>query len=616
MTQTSSDSRESSQTIGLPQLSVVMATFNRRQILPRAVDSIFAQDLPPSEYELIVVVDGSNDGTTEYLRSLRPACALRIIEQPNQGIAAALNRGVAIARGRIVLLVDDDDALHPSNFRAHLDAHAAKDSLVVLGPRYIADESAKSLVTEWIRECVAEEISRWEQKWKWPEDANIDPNYSVPRAAFLASGGYDENLKWRHSTELGVRLAKMGLKFVYEPHAICHHRYFKTANQLLRIQIRSWGAEEISLVRKHPELRPHSALAGIVNASGWKRIAVQATACSPVSPDILLQPVFALLNRFPFWSPVRKLGVRLLWKRIAIYFLRGAVETVGWHTLQDEFGKRLPVLMYHHIGPPRPNSDRDLTVSTERFEAQMRFLARRGYIGIRPSDWLAWVRNGKPLPEKPMLLTFDDAFEELTDHAFPVLERYGFGGLVFVVTNCVGGTNLWDEPRGFALRRCLTAAQIQDWSVKGIDFGAHSRNHPDLTTLAESGLRDELEGSRSALEKIIGTPVVSFAYPYGHYDAATAKCAREYFNLAFTIENGLNTLRTDLGRLHRNMVYAWDTPLDLEFLVRLGWNPVRTLSISLRKRLRRIWFLKVLWRLLRPTRGAGIPARGKPSQFS
>src|ERR1035438_8423532 len=87
----------------LPQLSVVMATYNRRHILPRAIDSIFKQDLPPTEYELIVVVDGSNDGTTEYLKSLLPPCPLQIIEQTNRGLAVALNRGISAARGKIVL---------------------------------------------------------------------------------------------------------------------------------------------------------------------------------------------------------------------------------------------------------------------------------------------------------------------------------------------------------------------------------------------------------------------------------------------------------------------------------------------------------------------------------
>jgi glycosyltransferase involved in cell wall biosynthesis/peptidoglycan/xylan/chitin deacetylase (PgdA/CDA1 family) len=575
----------------LPQLSVVMATFNRRQILPRTIASILAQDLPASEYELIVVVDGSTDGTAAYLRSLRPDCALRIIEQSNRGQTVALNRALTAARGRLVLFMDDDIVLHPSNFRAHLDAHATEHSLVVHGPVLVSEESSDALATEWIREGVAKEIQRWEMGWTWPDDAAVDPNYSISRTALLACGGYDEDFTWRKNSELGLRLAKLGLRFVYEPKAISHHVYEKTVEQLLRIQVRGWGKDEISLSRKHPALRPHSALAGFADAPAWKRLAIQVAARFPVSPDVLLRPGFALADKLHSWSTMRQLGLRLLGKRVAISFLRGAVETVGWRNLQGEFGKRLPVLMYHHVGPPQPNFDPNLSISTERFEAQIRFLGRRGYAGIRPSDWLSWLRHGTPLPEKPMLLTFDDAFEDLSDHVFPVLERYGFGAVVFVVTNCVGKANVWDQPRGYALRPCLSAEQIQHWSRKGIEFGAHSRNHPDLTTLEEPELRDEVAGSRSDLERISGSPVISFAYPYGPYTAAVADCVGQHFDLAFTTDDGLNTLRTDRRLLHRNMVFAWDTPLDLELLVRLGWNPIRRLRRHLRIRSR---FLKVV----------------------
>jgi GT2 family glycosyltransferase/peptidoglycan/xylan/chitin deacetylase (PgdA/CDA1 family) len=580
-----------------PRLSVVMATFNRRHILPRALESIFAQDLPANEYELIVVVDGASDGTAEYLRGLRPTCTLRIIEQPNQGQGIAFNRGIAAARGEIVLLMDDDLVLDPSNFRCHLQSHHG-DALVVHGPVYVADDSADTFATAWIRKVVAAEIKRWERGWIWPDDANMDPNYSVSRAAFLASGGFDETLRWRHTAELGVRLAKMGLRTVYEPGAIAHHLYVKTSAQLLDVQISSWGREEIALVRMHPELRPHSALAQIGAASGWKRVGLQLTARSPVSPDSLLRPAMALLERTRFSSTLRKIGLRLFEKCVAIRFLRSAQETAGWENLQRDFGARVPVLMYHHVGPPLENFDPDLTVSAQQFEAHIRFLARRGYFGIRPSDWLAWIQENKSLPAKPMLLTFDDAFEDLKDSVFPLLERYGFGGLVFVATNCVGKTNRWDKPRGFTLRSCLTAEQIQYWSAKRIDFGAHSRNHPDLTKLAESEVRGELAGSRADLEEIVGAPVISFAYPFGHYDDAAASCAQAQFALSFTTDDGLNNLRTDRSRLHRNMVYAWDTPLDLEFLVRLGWNPLRSLNLGIRNRLRRIPFLRKLWKSL------------------
>lgn len=580
-------------------LSVVMPTFNRRKVLPRALESISAQDVPPGEFELIIVVDGSNDGTTEFLRSFHPPFAFRIIEQENRGLAVALNRGIAAARGRVVLLTDDDLVLHPSNFRAHLEAHESGNDLVVHGPVFIDETSPDTVTTDWIRQTVSEEISRWERGSVWPEDANLDPNYSVLREALVASGGYDETFRWRQNTEFGVRLVKQGLKLVYEPKAIAYHHYSKGSEEFLKTQVLSWGKEEVLLVRKHPELRRYSNLTKIATARGWKRITVCLAAQLPVSLDLFLWPVFKVLECFRYSRMGRELSLRLLSKRMAVYFLRGAINATSWRELQRDFGKRLPVLMYHHVGPPDPNFDRDLTVLTEQFEAQIRFLRRRGYVGIRPSDWLAWVRFGKPLPEKPVLLTFDDAFEDLKDSVFPFLSSCGFGGLVFVATNFIGKSNLWDESRGFNLRPCLNAEQIRFWSRQGIDFGAHSRRHPDLTKIAETDMTEELAGSQSDLSQIVGKPVINFAYPYGHYNACAADRAGKYFELSYTTDDGLNTLCTDLSLLHRNMVYAWDHPMDLEFLVRLGRNPIREFVLNLRKRLR---FLKVIWRKLSPAK--------------
>lgn len=254
--------------------------------------------------------------------------------------------------------------------------------------------------------------------------------------------------------------------------------------------------------------------------------------------------------------------------------------------------KRLPILMYHHVGPIQRNADHGLFVSHERFEAQIQFLARRGYIGIRPSDWLSWVRHGKTLPHKPILLTFDDAFGDLNDYAFPVLERYGFGAAAFVVTNCIGTANIWDQPWGYTRHPCLTAEQIRHWSMKGVEFGAHSRSHQDLRTLDGPELQDEIAGSRYDLEKIVGSPIISFAYPYGHYNAVATNSVAQYFDLAFTSDDGLNTSRTNPWLLHRNMVFASDTPLDLELLVQFGLNPIRRLRATLRIRSRLFKFLR------------------------
>ena len=590
----------------VPELSVIMATYNRRRLLPRTLESIFAQDLPPHAFELIVVDDGSTDETKPYVQSLQPQFSLRVLDQENRGQSAAFNHGIAAARGRILLLLDDDLLLDPGNFRAHLEAHAKADRLVVHGPVLVSPESARNAAADWIQQCVDDEIARWQWGWTWPDDANIDPNYSVARTAVLAAGGYDESMRWRHSTELGIRLAKMGLKWVYEPRAACQHIYTKTPGQLLGGQVRAWGREELAVLHKHPDLRPYSPLARTGQPSLSGRLAIGLIARWPGIADAFLQPFSLLCHLLRGIPALRRLGLRLLWKRVFISLLRGAVETVGWPAVRASFANRLPVLMYHHVGPPQANFDRDLTVSTSQFEKQIRYLAGLGYTGIRAADWLAWIDEGKPLPEKPMLLTFDDAFQDLKDHAFPILERHGFGGVVFVVTHQVGKDNRWDEARGYDLLPCLTAAEIRSSAARGIEFGAHSRTHADFTRLNDAQLDDELGGSREDLAALLGEPVTTFAYPFGHYNQAAAACARRSIPLAFTTDDGLNTLATDRALLHRNMVYAWDRPIDLASLVWLGWNPLRTCILAARRRLR---FLKVWWRKAFPARTPAPVAR-------
>ncbi len=571
---------------GMLGLSVIVTSCSRRQVLARALASISEQDIPTERFEVIVALEDDAGDRKEYLRSLRTAYSLRIIESSNRGLAVALNEGVRAARGNIVLFTDDDMILHPGNFRAHLDAHGAADSLVVHGPAFVSEESADTLATEWARQQVAEEIRRSEIGWTWPRDARVGPNYSVPRVNLLACGVFDEDLSRSYPIDLGLRLAKSGLRFIIEPKAISQRIFESTAEQIVHAEARRNGRDEIPLLRKHPELRPYSTFAGIADAPVWKRLAIQAAARFPVSPELLLRPAFALADRLRFLSSFRQFGLRLLRTRIVISFLRGAVESVGWRNLQGEFGRRLPVLMYHHVGPPQPDSEPALFVSAARFEAHIRFLVRRGYKGVRPSDWLSWVRDAEPLPAKSVLVTFDDAIAELYEHAFPVLERYGFNAVVFVPTNCVGKGNLWNYPLGYKWRPCLTAEQIQYWSMKGVDFGAHTRNHPDLTQLEEPELQDEVAGSRSDLEKIIRSPVTSFAYPYGLHNAAAAACVQQNLDLGFTTDEGVNTLRTDRSLLRRVAVFDWDTLLELELMLRLGWNPVRRLRARLRIRSR------------------------------
>ncbi len=191
---------------------------------------------------------------------------------------------------------------------------------------------------------------------------------------------------------------------------------------------------------------------------------------------------------------------------MAIAAYRNAMREAGsWASLRREFGMRLPVLLYHHVGPKGTRAHPELTVSPQRFERQVRWLAMRGYTGITAADWLRWVRQGKPLPPKPILLTFDDGYADLGEHALPVLRRYGFSAVVYIITGKIGGKVAWEEPRDGESYTLMTAEQIRHWAREGIEFGAHSRTHRIWRHLAQRNakrrslaVRTNWSGSRGA----------------------------------------------------------------------------------------------------------------------
>lgn len=245
--------------------------------------------------------------------------------------------------------------------------------------------------------------------------------------------------------------------------------------------------------------------------------------------------------------------------------------------LRGAGARRVPVFMYHHIGPYPPGCCEGLSITPEVFERQIRWLARRGFNTIRTADWMAWIREAKPLPTKPLLLTFDDAYADTARHALPVLQRYGFSGVLFVVTTTIGGTNAWDEAVGYPTLRIMTAEEIRYWAGQGIEFGAHTRTHPDLTGVSPEQLEDEIAGSGADLGEILQTRVSTFAYPYGFFNLDAQRAASRAFDLSFTTQEGVNTLDTDPHGLLRATVLPGDGWMKLEWRARFGFDPVKRL---------------------------------------
>src|SRR5262249_10096654 len=117
----------------LMTISAIIATYNRRESVAACLASLFEQDLPSDQYEIVVVVDGSSDGTGEMLRPCQPRGALVVIEQENKGQTAALNAGASAARGDIVLFLDDDLICDRQLLSRHIGGHKDGEPTVAFG---------------------------------------------------------------------------------------------------------------------------------------------------------------------------------------------------------------------------------------------------------------------------------------------------------------------------------------------------------------------------------------------------------------------------------------------------------------------------------------------------
>jgi peptidoglycan/xylan/chitin deacetylase (PgdA/CDA1 family) len=179
------------------------------------------------------------------------------------------------------------------------------------------------------------------------------------------------------------------------------------------------------------------------------------------------------------------------------------------------------------------------------------------------------------------MFTFDDAYADLATNALPVLEKFGFNAAIYVITEKLDTSFDWDG------MQAMTEEQLRYWESRGFEIGAHTRTHPDLSSLSDRAVLEEARGSKDDLVHA-GLDVCSFAYPYGHYDMRVRDVLEGTFPIAVTCEEGMNDAETDILQIRRTMVQPCDTVLDIEFRATLGRSPLNTLRsvVRLRSRIR------------------------------
>jgi peptidoglycan/xylan/chitin deacetylase (PgdA/CDA1 family) len=190
------------------------------------------------------------------------------------------------------------------------------------------------------------------------------------------------------------------------------------------------------------------------------------------------------------------------------YFVaRHQVIPLGASTL------RLPILMYHYIRTP-PSTRLDLlgyrlSVAPEVFREQMDWLAVHGYHPVNFNQVRAYFAGVEPLPSKPVVITLDDGYDDLYTAAYPILKAYGFTAVAYIVSSFV------DQ------RPYVTRAQVVEMDRGGIQIASHTVHHPNLAGMSYGSAMNELVQSKQWLEKLVGHPVLDFAYPSGRFTPQT-----------------------------------------------------------------------------------------------
>jgi peptidoglycan/xylan/chitin deacetylase (PgdA/CDA1 family) len=216
--------------------------------------------------------------------------------------------------------------------------------------------------------------------------------------------------------------------------------------------------------------------------------------------------------------------------------------------------------MYHNIGvPPQGAKLRNLYVRAGAFARQMFLLKLCGYRGLSMSAAMPYLRGEKQ--GRVAVITFDDGYVDTLEQALPVLQKYNFSATCYFISQRIGQYNEWDASKLNVQKSLMDDGQIRAWHAAGMEVGAHSRTHPRLTGCTDAELQDEIAGSKTDLEALIGLPVTQFCYPYGDLDERVVSATKQAgYDAATTVQRGRARAGDDAMLLRRVLVSGSTMP--------------------------------------------------------
>lgn len=213
---------------------------------------------------------------------------------------------------------------------------------------------------------------------------------------------------------------------------------------------------------------------------------------------------------------------------------------------------KIPILTYHSID----NSGSVISTSPEKFRSHMQYLSASSFNVVSLEEIVSCIHENRHFPPRSVAITFDDGFKNNYDIAYPVLKEHGFKATIFLVTGYCGKNNRWQgQPAEIPVLEIMGWDKVVEMSNNGIDFGAHTVNHPNLLELSLEETEAEIVDSKKVIEEHLEKNIVCFAYPYGGKANKFSQILSDEFQCAVTTELKVVELNSDIYALPRIDMY-------------------------------------------------------------
>ncbi|EQB89132.1 peptidoglycan/xylan/chitin deacetylase (PgdA/CDA1 family) [Clostridium punense] len=226
----------------------------------------------------------------------------------------------------------------------------------------------------------------------------------------------------------------------------------------------------------------------------------------------------------------------------------GDIKTKDYANKEENF---IPVLMYHSINYEAGN---ELRVPKERFEEHVKWLKDNGFYTLSMKEFYEAITTGKRVPEKSILLTFDDGYKDNYTNGFPIMKKYKAKGTIFVITGTIDVSESY-----------INSEEIKELSSNDIDIESHTVNHVELNGLNYEQQLKELKDSKEKIDRLLNKNTIAICYPVGKLNEDTIKAAEVAgYKVGFTTKSGYSNISQGLYKLKRVRINASTTVEQLQ----------------------------------------------------